>query len=242
MSTQRATSWSLTLNNPTSADEECINLARQNGWKVEGQLEKGKEGTPHYQLLLQTPQVRFSAVKKMFPRAHIEVARNVSALKSYVHKEETREGELPTQQEMYPSLSRFWTLLFDEFIESGSIIVDRKGLISWAPHSSDELTELDWACESLIRKGYVVETLGVNPQNRTAFKKYSIALMIRVQKQTLELHRQTDRQTALENQDLIVPTEHTPDALCSPSSHASPSSCSQDVSSSSQVHSEGDSP
>lgn len=244
MSNVRATSWSLTLNNPTSADEECINLARQNGWKVEGQLEKGKKGTPHYQIYLQTPQVRVAAVKKMFPRAHIEVARNAAALKAYVHKEETREGELPTSQEMYPSLSRLWELVYDDLLEQGDIKIVR--LYSGAPHPEitdrwDILDLFDWSIGRLIRKGYHVESMASNPQNRTAFKKYAPDLMVRVHN---SLHRQTDRQTdtAEEIPEVTLPMYHTPDALCSPSSPQSPSSCSQDVSSSSSLHSQGDAP
>lgn len=78
--TDRATAWSLTINNPTQADEESIQLARQKGWQVIGQLEEGENGTKHYQLLLKTSRIRFGGVKKLFPRAHIEVARNVAAL------------------------------------------------------------------------------------------------------------------------------------------------------------------
>lgn len=78
----RARYWSLTINNPTPDDEERIALARQRGWRVEGQLEKGEEGTPHYQLCLDCgAQQRFSAVKKAFPRAHIEAAKSAVALK-----------------------------------------------------------------------------------------------------------------------------------------------------------------
>lgn len=78
----RSRYWSLTINNPTQEDEEAIALARQRGWKVEGQKEVGKEGTPHYQLCLDcSQQQRFSAVKKAFPRAHIEAAKSVVALK-----------------------------------------------------------------------------------------------------------------------------------------------------------------
>ena len=91
-STSRSNIWSLTINNPTADDEECIQLARQKGWKVEGQKEVGKEGTPHYQLMLKTPQVRFSAVKKLFPRAHIEIARNATALAQYVTKKTQGQG------------------------------------------------------------------------------------------------------------------------------------------------------
>lgn len=47
-STDRATAWSVTINNPNESDEEAINLARQKGWTVQGQKEVGDEGTPHY--------------------------------------------------------------------------------------------------------------------------------------------------------------------------------------------------
>lgn len=81
---QRARAWSVTINNPTQTDEYDIAQARLKGWKVEGQLEKGEQGTTHYQLLVKTPQVRFSLIKKAFPRAHIEVCRNLTALTAYV--------------------------------------------------------------------------------------------------------------------------------------------------------------
>lgn len=204
--TQRATTWSITINNPTPADEECINLARQSGWKVEGQLEKGEEGTPHYQLLVRTPQVRFSAIKKAFPRAHIEVARNVDALKAYVHKEQTREGELPSQQEQYPSLSKFWDLIEEQLHIAGSINVVQKPagpgsspIVDWSLHSSDPLSEFDWAVENLIRDGYRVESLAVNPANRSAFKKYSTALLTRCLRERLDARRQADKSDTNEN-------------------------------------------
>lgn len=181
--TQRATAWSITINNPVSADEENISLARQKGWKVEGQLEKGEQGTPHYQLLVKTPQIRFSAVKKQFPRAHIEVARNVAALEQYVHKEETREGELKQQSELYPSLQRLWDMLAEW-------INDKNIHHKWM--SSDEeyrLFQFDKFINDKIYEGYVVETMAVNPQVRSSIKHYGINIVIR------SLHRQTDRQT-----------------------------------------------
>lgn len=98
--TDRGTCWSLTINNPTQDDEDAIHIARQKGWKVEGQKERGEQGTEHYQLMLRTPQVRFSAVKKQFPRAHIELARNPSALATYVSKEETRLQPLAQTNQM----------------------------------------------------------------------------------------------------------------------------------------------
>lgn len=67
-------------------------------------------GTPHYQLMVKTPQMRFSALKKQFPRAHIDEARNAQALQQYVHKEETRIGTLVEENEYYPSLAKMWDL------------------------------------------------------------------------------------------------------------------------------------
>jgi len=125
MNQARATAWSVTINNPIKADEENMNLARQKGWKVEGQLEKGENGTPHYQLVVMTPQVRFSALKKAFPRAHIEAARNVKALETYCQKDDTRVAPLQTQSEQYPSLQKLWDL-FAEFIDNSETINNKQ--------------------------------------------------------------------------------------------------------------------
>ena len=86
----RGCCWSITINNPTDDDVRCD----VPGWSLEGQYEVGAEGTRHFQGILKTgKQVRFSAVKRVFTRAHIEVARNKKALEAYVHKEDTRVGE-----------------------------------------------------------------------------------------------------------------------------------------------------
>lgn len=109
--TQRSNCWSITINNPTPDDFEQIHLAQQRGWVLLGQLEKGEvNGVTHIQAMLKTPQVRFSAVKKAFPRAHIEVARNPDALREYVTKEETKVGELPENinKALYPSIEELY--------------------------------------------------------------------------------------------------------------------------------------
>lgn len=202
MSTSRGTSWSLTINNPTPADEESINIARQRGWKVEGQLEKGKEGTLHYQLRVRTPQLRFSAVKKQFPRAHIEIARNDAALGNYVNKEESRVAALPTQQEKYPSLSKLWDLVYDKL--SDAIGGPAESDYDWDKLSDRKKLDLfDVACGELISDGYHIESIAVNPQTRAAFAKFSKSILIRSY-----VDRQTDRQTlCVQNtQEVIVPT------------------------------------
>lgn len=90
--------WSITINNPSQDDDDAMMAARLQPWVVslEGQKEKGENGTEHYQLMLKTQTVRFSQVKKAFPRAHIELARNEKALANYVHKDETRVAAIST--------------------------------------------------------------------------------------------------------------------------------------------------
>lgn len=186
----RSSVWSVTINNPIGADEENISLARQKGWKVDGQLEKGENGTPHYQLIVKTGQVRFSAVKKAFPRAHIEVARNVQALEQYVHKEDTREGELVSSNDKYPSVSKLWDLFF-EFVDRQTDKTLQKEF--W---SEDKfLEEFDLCIRDLIVRGYYVESMAVNPQIRACVKKFGRELLIRSQ----SVRRQTDSQTDVES-------------------------------------------
>ena len=62
--------------------------------EVTGQLEKGEEGTLHIQGMVRTQSVRFAALKKALPRAHIEIARCPAALAKYVSKVETRIAPL----------------------------------------------------------------------------------------------------------------------------------------------------
>lgn len=85
----RASWWSITLNNPT--DEDRNRIQNPPSWvkAIHFQEEVGAEGTPHIQGALNTAQVRFSQVKGWLSRAHIEIARNKEALLKYVKKTET---------------------------------------------------------------------------------------------------------------------------------------------------------
>jgi hypothetical protein len=181
----RGTNWSITINNPTPQDEEYIAIARQKGWKVEGQLEKGENGTPHYQLAVKTPQTRFSAMKKAFPRAHIELARNAPALLTYVNKEETRIGTLPTSSEMYPSLTKFWELLCDRIRP-----IEEYGCMQANPRRI--LDQFDDACKILITEGYHIESLAVNPSTRSMWNLYSLALQKRTETEKTDRQRQAE--------------------------------------------------
>lgn len=209
MNQQRANCWSVTINNPTQTDEYNIQSARQKGWKIEGQLEQGKEGTEHYQLMVRTPQVRFTAVKKQFPRAHIEVARNVEALKQYVTKEDTRKDTLPETSDKYPSLAKLWDLFQEWHDKHPTLVPDqyKDGAEEYAPqiHCPDKrLAVFDMFIAGAIVKGYHVETMGVNPQIRSCVKNYMYQLLIR----SRNIRRQTDRQT----DETIVQTVDIPNA------------------------------
>lgn len=199
MSKDRGTTWSVTINNPIKADEDNIGLAKANGWKVVGQLEEGKEGTKHYQLMVKTPQVRFSALKKAFPRAHIELARNAGALEQYVTKEDTRVGGLPVNKS-YVSLSDLWLLFYDYMYDKYDI--DRYGELPIRLLDDVEgehwLKIFDNFINQSVIDGYNVETMGVNPQIRGCVKRYGFAIYCR----SGDLRRQTDRQT----QEINIPT------------------------------------
>lgn len=112
--TARSSAWSLTINNPTELDDACIRDARRLGWTVIGQKERGENGTEHYQIALRTPQMRFSAVKRVFKRAHIEPARNWGAIQAYTQKTETAIGDLPEgtiDPKLVQTPEDFWKVL-----------------------------------------------------------------------------------------------------------------------------------
>lgn len=217
MTDRRASHWSVTINNPTDADEEAITLARQRGWKVEGQLEEGAEGTKHYQLAVNTPQVRFAALKKAFPRAHIEIARNPAALGVYVHKEQSKVGELPEQSDKYPSLVKLWDLIYDR-------ISDRIGAPAdehiWGAMKPAKVMEFfDDAIAELISDGFHVETMAVNPQIRCCFAKFARVLLVRAYGL-----RQAVRQTHVQATEIPVAQESINNAHDNSSSFGSSSS------------------
>lgn len=188
MGTDRATRWSLTLNLKEvkrSTADECIGRARQLGWKVFGQLEEGKEGTEHYQLALQTPQVRFTQVKKVFPTAHIEVCREWNALMSYVTKEDTRKESLKTIETTYVSFK----MVRDKFFEwVNGLMFERL-----TKDHDERLAIWDRFIGISIEEGIECDVIGMNAQYRACIAKYW----------TSYIRRQTDRQT---EQNVVVPT------------------------------------
>lgn len=217
----RGSCWSVTINNPTPADEEEVQLARQKGWNVEGQVEMGDNGTPHYQLMVKTPQVRFAAVKKAFQRAHIELARNPAALGEYVSKQETRVGELVEKSDKYPSVGKLWELIYHELTAYWKHDADERccwgewdrGRVKWLPHGKEfNLEHFDIAIEVLIRKGYNVEMMAVNPQIRGSFAKFPAAIL------TKAMVKSQSASHLVENVEIPVTQEYITNAHDNPPS------------------------
>lgn len=172
MSDDRATCWSITINNPEDKELECIIP----GWKLKGQFEQGEEGTRHFQGILKTPQVRFKAVKRAFPRAHIEQARNAKALALYCSKEETRVATfeasgVPSIYEYQGIVASRWTeQQFDEFKD-----------MYHNKHIDDvAMIYLDSICSQMIREGHrAIEFIAINPMWRSSWKKFYRSIIAR---------------------------------------------------------------
>lgn len=91
--TQRASWWSVVINNPTEQDRQTVHGPAPRWLKnIKGQDEIGESGTLHMQLCLNTDQCRFSSIKEWLPRANIHAAMttaHINNLKNYVFKEDT---------------------------------------------------------------------------------------------------------------------------------------------------------
>lgn len=169
MSDVRSTCWSITINNPTKEDMALIEAPPVPGWKMEGQIEQGEQGTIHYQGMLTTPQVRFAAVKRVYTRAHIDKARNKTALAKYVHKEDTRieavtSTHIPTIFEYEVIIAKRWKQ--DEF-ENIMRELPRKNIDDLAMLYIDSLVSQDIANG---QRG--AEWIATNPMWRNAWKKF----------------------------------------------------------------------
>lgn len=84
----RHRTWFLTINNPTEEEENTI---KSDNCEYIYQIEKGTNNTEHIQAILGYKNAcKFSRMKSMYPRAHIQVVRNDMAAKLYCCKEKTR--------------------------------------------------------------------------------------------------------------------------------------------------------
>lgn len=188
----RATCWSITINNPTEEEIKDGNLLIQlpAGWSCQGQMELGENGTPHYQAMLKTTQVRFAAVKKVFPRAHIEQAKNRKALEKYVHKPETRIGEVNNAVSNIPTLFAYQHTIAsrwndDEFDAFVRLKRESMGEDEYAKYKESDLA-LDYV-DYLVGQDIIagvcgIEYIAINPMWRSAWKKFYRQLVTRERK------------------------------------------------------------
>lgn len=174
---QRATCWSITINNPTEEDFDAVANRQGVVWfkQFEGQIEKGENGTPHIQGMLRTASTKFSAVKKLFPRAHIEIAKSPTALQKYVTKEETRVGELPTAK--CASVGTLNKYIFEYIKPRPPTVEDYISLIIRDAKRCGEdhpgIALLDALTRVIMADGYYgVEYIAANPSVRTTWKKF----------------------------------------------------------------------
>ena len=199
--TERATCWSITINNPTEQD---LKPSLPAGWSMTGQIERGEEeGTEHYQGMLKTTQVRFTAVKKVFPRAHIEVARNRSALEKYVHKDETRIATVPDNKSVVPSLfdyqhtiaARWDDNVFYQRVQQRRDYEDEHKGEKYQEEDDLAMDYLDFMVSEDIRNGVCgVEFIAINPMWRSAWKKFWRSMIARERIiPSADADRQTDK-------------------------------------------------
>lgn len=204
--TERSTCWSLTQHVESEQEAaEFMLMPVPPGWKLTGQLEEAPTTRKlHLQLMLETPRIRFGAVKKQFPKAHIEVARNKHQLSLYVKKTDTRVAV--AEQPATPTIWEFNTMVahridtqdlnkyllnvrhIDYTKHADAIYVDREWVVMgdiWKSVKPNEMLEyIDTVIMEFISEGVRgAEYMGVNPMFRSAWKTYGVALIERAAKE-----------------------------------------------------------
>lgn len=204
---KRATCWSITINNPTPDDYKATTNSM--GWKdfisFEGQNEKGENGTLHIQGMLRTKSTKFSAVKKHFPRAHIEIAKSPTALEKYVAKSDTRVSEIPktkcaTVNNLNAAILELWPISKYRYHLQTLLCAMREeyGLDNTGLHLLDSITTM------LMDQGYYgVEYISANPSVRSTWKKFWEHIVRREYAQTIQANpsetQSTEGQTQIQS-------------------------------------------
>lgn len=207
------TYWFDTENSPPKAKvDEYIEIARQAGYIINGQIEKAPTtGNLHYQLQVKTPWTRKSAVKKMLPTAHVEKTKKSVALQQYVKKEETRVAPLLDADDKYPTSSKLWELIYREYDvcekEGWDATADEVQLYNetaQAQLEKDPLAFFDQMMGKLIRRGYFVDIMACNPAIRSFWKKFWRDILYRSREAVIQTNKQAE---LISQQDTInLPT------------------------------------
>lgn len=185
--TERASWWSITINNPTEEDRAALQHPPTWVKLVKCQDEVGDNGTLHIQGAVNTTQVRFSQVKNWLSRAHIEIARDKSALLKYVEKSETAvDGS--------------------QFQNAREFLTTAKALRKLARHyirpTAEEIEKLGHKCELAVRNAFWRAVRSIIDEDEELVSIYTRPDMLRAWEHTSEVwlrkveeeDRQTDRQ------------------------------------------------
>ena len=156
---------------PEDVEHMINDTDMRNVWEAKGQLEKGKDGTPHIQFYLKTPQVRWSAVKKQYPQCHIELSKTPWKVESYCSKLNTRvSASTQTDKSQTDGVDeKYTTKMFWE--DLARIWPDFRDV------SEDEMECFDCATRCLIDIDIPCWMLAVQPQVRKAFQLYGHRIM-----------------------------------------------------------------
>lgn len=160
------------------------------GWQDEVCPDTGRK---HRQGYLRTKsQVRFSALKKILPGVHLEVAKNWAALKEYCSKIETAvEGTQVHQQSNIPSKYTYAEEIAKRLCTRAR---DEGWTLSQMLDEVKELALTDIACG---RQG--IEWIIIDPNWKLMWKETGMATLVRAQ-------RQIDRQT---EDEIVALSEET---------------------------------
>jgi len=158
------------LTDETGYTKETIDQFTQgmpNDWSLEGQMEQGHDsGKLHYQLLLKTPQTRGTRIAKFFPKCYIDEAQKFHALKTYVHKEDTRVAEFKTVENRSPQ----WSVVCDRFFDW--LIANEVQSTFFGTLEEERMRLWDKFIGLSLEEGMRVDVIGVNPQYRSCIQRY----------------------------------------------------------------------
>ncbi len=96
---KRNRNWCFTLNNYKENDITQLHVEKENVSCKQFcfQEEKGENNIPHLQGVISYKEGKtFNVMKKLLPKAHWEICRNLKASLSYCSKERTRVGNIYT--------------------------------------------------------------------------------------------------------------------------------------------------
>lgn len=208
--TERASVWSVTyysrvpmsdLSGQVVDIQHFAAVQRPPGWMLVGQIEQcPSTGRMHFQGMLRTPQVRFSAVKKeLGDTVHIEVARDPKALQRYCSKEETRVATVETTS--VPNIWQYQNVIVQmwdekEYQRRWDFAVENHRAVF--PEPDDIALEyVDYLVAQDIEKGRRgAEFIAINPMWRSSWKKFWRSIIKRHASQQTQSPPQADEAPA----------------------------------------------